>query len=108
MTEQSPPVQRIDVADLSGQLSRYLEEILRRETRVVIERSGVPIAVVIAPEDFERLERLDRQRSARLNAIASISAALNDVPLEELEAELARIALNGPVLDGALPERKLA
>lgn len=100
--------QMVDVADVDRRLSRLLDAVSRHETRVLAAKAGTPIAAVISIEDLKRLERLDRQRASRLQAIAAISAALADVPLAELEAQLSRIASEGPTLDEEVSERTLA
>jgi prevent-host-death family protein len=108
MDEPALSTQMVDVSDVDRRLSRLVDAVSRHETRVLAARAGVPIAAVISIEDLKRLERLDRQRASRLQAIAAISATLADVPLTELEAQLSRIATEGPTLDGAETEHKLA
>lgn len=108
MNDQALSTQIIDVSDVDHRLSRLLDAVSRHETRVLAARAGDPIAAVISIEDLKRLERLDQQRASRLQAIAAISAAFADVPLEELEAHLSRIAAEGPTLDEAESDRKLA
>ncbi len=63
---------------------------LRRETRVIVEKSGVPVAAIISAADLERLNQLEEQRKARFKALDESRAAFKDVPDEELEREVAR------------------
>jgi prevent-host-death family protein len=108
MTNQTPSTQTIDSAEIKTRLEMLLDAVAQRESRVLVERSGTLIAAVISIEDLRRLERLDRQRASRLQAIAEISAAFADVPLDEIEAQVSRIAAEGPTLDEAEAERRLA
>jgi prevent-host-death family protein len=108
MTEEGSLTQSIDVAAAAAQLLSLAERVAEKETRVLIEEAGTPIVALVSIKDLRRLERLDRQSAARLAAIAAISDAFADVPLEELEAQLARIAAEGPSLVEEKQERKLA
>lgn len=60
------------VADVKARLSAYLEEC---ETKgpVVITRNGKPVALLLAPEDDDDLERLLLSRSPRFQAVLSKS-----------------------------------
>lgn len=108
MTKQAPSTQTIDISEIQGRLSNLVGSISKREARIRVEQSGVPVLALVSAADLRQLERLDREKAARWEALAAIGAAFADVPLEELEAEITRIVTEGPqTKDGEL-ERKLA
>ena len=73
-----------------SQFSQLLNRVSRRETRVVVEKSGVPVAAIISAQDLEELARFEAQREKDFAIIDEIRAAFKDVPDEELEREVAR------------------
>jgi len=76
--------------DARQQLSRVVNRVARRETRVLLEKSGVPVAALVSPDDLRRLTELDAARDERFAAMRAFSQAFKDVPEDELERELAR------------------
>lgn len=83
----APEPVRLTVADAT------FEEIVRRlgapGTRVVVEDGGVPVAAVISPADLARFSHYEAERARRLVVIDEARAAFDDVPPDELEAEVA-------------------
>ena len=61
----------IPMSEAKNQLSSIVEEAGR--TPVVLTRNGKAVAVVIAPEDADDLERLVMSRSKRLQRLLSES-----------------------------------
>lgn len=72
------------------QFSQVLNKVFRRETRVLVEKSGIPVAAIISAQDLERLQRLEEEREKDFGIIDEMRAAFKDVPDEELEREVAR------------------
>ncbi|MDQ3044770.1 MAG: type II toxin-antitoxin system Phd/YefM family antitoxin [Chloroflexota bacterium] len=70
-------------------LSQLVNRVARRETRVLLEKSGVPVAALVSPEDLRRLGELDAGRAERFAAMREFSRAFADVSDEDLERELA-------------------
>ena len=60
------------LADVKARLSAYLDEC-SAEGPVVITRNGRPVAVLLAPQDDDDLERLLRRRSPRFQALLNQS-----------------------------------
>ncbi len=56
------------LADVKARLSAYLDEC-NAEGPVVITRNGRPVAVLLAPQDDDDLERLLLGRSPRFQAV---------------------------------------
>lgn len=71
-------------------LSDILNTVYRTKTRVLIERSGIPVAAVVSARDLEHLERLDAERERAFAILEEVGQAFKDVPPDELEAEIAK------------------
>jgi prevent-host-death family protein len=90
MDERGPKTQTLTVAQTRERLSQLVTQVHRRETRVLVEESGVPVAAIVSAQDLEQLRRLDEQRQADFRAMAEIGQAFQGVPGDELEAEVAK------------------
>ena len=55
----------ISATQAKDQLAQLLERARNGGERIVIEKHGKPAAVLVSPEDFKRLERLDALERAR-------------------------------------------
>ena len=64
--------------------------MFREETRIVVEKSGIPVAAIISAEDLKRLDRLEKERSDRLQILDEVKAAFKDIPESEIEREVDR------------------
>jgi len=65
-----------------------LNKVFRNETRVIVEKSGIPVAAVISAEDLERFTQLEEQRKDRFKALDRMREAFKDVPANELEGQV--------------------
>jgi len=74
--------------DARQQLSQVVNRVARHETRVLIEKSGVPVAALVSADDLRRLNQLEAWRQEQIAAISRISDAFADVPIEELERQV--------------------
>lgn len=90
MREQPIVTQTIKASDVRQQLGEPLNKVFRRETRVLVEKSGVPVAAIVSADDLKRLNQLDRERAERFAVIDEMRAAFKDVSTEEIEREAAR------------------
>ena len=90
MREQDPMTQTMKISDVKNRLSRLVNEVYRKETRVLVEKSGIPVAALVSAEDLARLTRLDQEREARFAVVDRMREAFQDVSPEEIEREAAR------------------
>jgi prevent-host-death family protein len=90
MRERHPMNQTMKISDVRGQLNTLVNQVYRKETRVVVEKSGIPVAAIVSTEDLARLNQLDQEQAARFSILDEMRAAFKDVPPEELEREAAR------------------
>ena len=95
MREQELDIQTIQLSDVKDPLLRLVREVFRKETRVIVENAGEPVAALISAEDLRRLNDLDRAWDERTKAIERFSKAFADIPADDAEADVARIIEEG-------------
>ena len=87
---EQPTTQTMKISEVKQQLNRLVNRVYRHETRVMVEKSGIPVAGIVSAEDLRRLDQLDRERAERFKVLEEFGEAFKDVPAEELEREVAR------------------
>ena len=90
MRDRKPVTQTMSASEARQNLSSIVNRVYSGEERVVIERSGIPVAAFISPRDFEQFQEFERQRDADFAALYEFAEAFADVPPEELEREAAK------------------
>ncbi len=80
----------IKASEARQQFSQLLNEVFRRESRVLVEKSGIPVAAIISAQDFQRLARLEAERNNDFAILREIREAFRDVPAEKIEQEVAK------------------
>jgi prevent-host-death family protein len=88
MTKQEKQTNKVVKAtEARDQLPQILNSVYRGQGRVVIERSGIPVAAIVSPQDLAALNRLDEQRAELAGILAEMREAFRDVPQGEIEEE---------------------
>jgi prevent-host-death family protein len=77
--------------DARQQVSRIVNRVARHETRVLIEKSGVPVVALVSADDLKRLHALEERRQEQFAAIGRFSDAFADVPIDDLERQVERV-----------------
>ncbi|MSQ14801.1 MAG: type II toxin-antitoxin system Phd/YefM family antitoxin [Dehalococcoidia bacterium] len=90
MAKRKPITKSIKASEARQQFSQVINQVFRGETRVIIEKSGIPVAAIISAEDLERLAEMEAKREKDFAILDEIGAAFKDIPDEELEQEVAR------------------
>ena len=90
MRERRPLTQVMKASEARQRWSEILNGGFRGNTRVVVEKSGIPVAAVISAQDLERLNQLEAQREERFRVLDRMREAFKDVPPEEIEREVAQ------------------
>ena len=90
MQQQQPTTSTMKISDVKQHLNRLANQIYRDRTRIVVEKSGIPVVAIVSIDDLRRLERLDQERAERFKIFEEIGAAFADVPADELEREVER------------------
>jgi prevent-host-death family protein len=99
MREQQPMTQTMKISEVKNQLSSVVNRVYRKETRVLVEKAGIPVAALVSADDLTRLQQLDQDWEAGTRAIERFSQAFADVPVPELEATIAEIIAEGRAHD---------
>lgn len=80
----------VDEAELPGPWRRLLGKVRGGRARVIIREAGAPVAAMVSADDLERLAQFEAQRAERFKTLEEIGDAFKDVPVGELEREVAR------------------
>lgn len=89
---QAPTETTMKLTDTKQQLSEVVSRVARGESRVVVEKSGLPEVAIISAEEYRRFKAQEQEvaRATLAEAFGRISDAFKDVPDEELDREPAR------------------
>ncbi len=90
MREQEPMTQTMKISDVKTKLSSLVNEVYRKETRVLVEKAGIPVAALVSAEDLKQLARLDAERAERRRVVEAMRAPFRGVSAEEIERETAQ------------------
>jgi PHD/YefM family antitoxin component YafN of YafNO toxin-antitoxin module len=91
MREREQPItQTMNISDARAQLGQVATKVYHQETRVVLEKGGIPVAAIVSPQDFALFQRLEAERDRDFAVLFEIGEKFKDVPLEELEREVAK------------------
>ena len=88
--QQEPATETINVTEARRGWSGLLNRVFRRQSRVIIERSGIPIAAVISYRDYQFFLSMKARRDERFKVLDEMREAFKDVPPEEIEREVAK------------------
>ncbi len=77
-------------SDVRKEWSQLLNSVFKDQTRVVVEKSGIPVAAVISAEDLEKFKRLEEQREQNFSILEEIGEKFKDVSTQEIEQEVSK------------------
>lgn len=95
-------VETMSVSEARQRFSDTLNRVREEDVRIIVEKSGIPVAAVVPISVFEGDEQRERQRQEALDALKSAQSGFVDAPEEEIERELAK------AIAEVKQERKLA
>ena len=90
MRGATPTVETVKASEARQRFSEIVNRVFRREARVLVEKSGIPVAAIVPAEDLERLERMDADLRNRLDLLARMRTPFAGIPEEEIEREAVR------------------
>ena len=90
MAEREPMIQTINVTEARQKWSQLLNRVFRSRERVIVEKSGIPVAAIISAQDLERFNRLEAERAKDFAILDEMREAFKDVAADELEREVAK------------------
>src|SRR3954469_9032613 len=85
---EKPEVKTIQASEARQRLPDLLNRVYQGKTRIVVERSGIPVAAIVSVDEAQQLETLDQQREELWDVMQRMSKAFKDVPPDELERRL--------------------
>ena len=85
---QPPSIETLNSSDVRQHFATLLNRVYRHETRVLVEKSGIPVAAIVSTADLERVNRRDQEISARFALLEEFRAPFRDIPPEELDREI--------------------
>ncbi|MGI8963095.1 MAG: hypothetical protein ACR2GI_01165 [Thermomicrobiales bacterium] len=83
-----PTTETMNVSETRKQLSGALNRVHRRETRVVVEKSGIAVGALVSMDDLARLSSIDEDRRRLFEVMANIAKGFEGVSEDELEREV--------------------
>ena len=90
MRERQSETQTMKASEVRQQFSSVINHVARDEARVIVEKSGVPVAAIVPAKELRRLERLDAEDQKAWEVVLSMREAFRGVPPEEIEREAER------------------
>ena len=90
MRRTTPTTTHMGISDARAKLTSVVNEVFAGEMRVVVEKSGIPVAAFVSPSDLARLDELDRRHNRFFELLDQMQGAFADVPEEELWEEATR------------------
>ena len=80
--------QVMKASEARAQWSQLLNKVFRNQTRVVVEKSGIPVAAVISAQDLQRFTQMEEQRAKKFAVLDRIGEAFKDVSEKEIEKQV--------------------
>jgi prevent-host-death family protein len=90
MRIERPVPRTMKASDVRQQWSQVLRAVHRKEARVLVEKSGIPVAAIVSIEDLERLEQLEAEDRQAWDVLAAMREPFQNVSPEEIEREADR------------------
>jgi prevent-host-death family protein len=87
---EKPEVKKVQASEARQRLPDLLNRVYQGKSRIVVERSGIPVAAIVSVDELQQLESFDQQREELWAVMQRMSEAFKDVPPEELEREVDR------------------
>ena len=89
MRERERMTQTMKASQARQEWSQVLNQVFRGEKRVLVEKSGIPVAAIVSAEDLERLKQFEAQREERWKVVEEIRAKNRDKDPDEVERDVA-------------------
>ena len=93
---------KVKASEARQQFSGLLNEVYDRQARVIVERSGIPVAAIVSPDDLADLERVEAERQERRSVARTTTVAeIREIILPVLRQHgITRAGLFGSVVRG--------
>lgn len=91
MPNPTPETETLKTSEVKSHLSSLVNEVYRNEKRIIIEKSGIPVAAIVSMDELKNVGRLRE--------------AFKDVPPEEIERGISALAREARTHDEIVSER---
>lgn len=95
-------LRRVKASEARQQFSGMLKEVYDRQARVIVERSGIPVAAIVSPEDLANIERVEAEQQERRSDVQTTTVAeIREIILPVLRRHgITRAGLFGSIVRG--------
>jgi prevent-host-death family protein len=80
--------QTMKISQARDEFNQLVNRVYRKETRVLVEKSGIPVAAIVSAGDLEELQKMEERRAESFKIIDKMRAAFKETPEGELEEEI--------------------
>jgi PHD/YefM family antitoxin component YafN of YafNO toxin-antitoxin module len=87
---QDPMTKTMNASAVRDEWSQIIKRVSSKQARILVEENGIPVAVIIAPEDLALLNRLAAEWDEPFRALDRSQAAFRDIPSDEREREVTK------------------
>jgi prevent-host-death family protein len=87
-TVASANTETVKASEARQHFAELVNRVFKEGTRVVVEKSGIPVAALVSLRDLAYLERLDGNRAERQAILDAMREPFKDVPPDELQREI--------------------
>ena len=82
--------QTLNASDVRSNWSQLINKVFRNQSRLIVEKSGIPVAAIIPMQDLARFTQLEEQRKERFKVIDRMREAFENIPDEEIEKKISK------------------
>jgi len=90
MAKHHPGTETMTASQVRQEFASTINRVAKEETRVIVEKNGVPVAVMLPISDLRRLERMDEQFQRDWEIVEAFRRPFRDIPADEIEREAAK------------------
>ncbi len=91
MREREPMTKTLKASEARQQFSELLNQVFKGETRVLVEKSGIPVAAIVSATDLNKLQQLESQQSERFKLLERLRAGFADLSEEQIQRAVTEI-----------------
>ena len=80
--------QTMKASEARQQWSKVLNKVFKGQTRVVVEKSGIPVAAIVSAQEYQKLQQIKQQREKDFAVISKIRTAFKDQSPEQIQKNI--------------------
>jgi prevent-host-death family protein len=87
MAEQNPVTETMAASAVRNHFAEAINKVAKDETRIIVEKNGVPVAAIVPIADLKRIKKADIDRAEAWKLLNEVRSKFQGVSNEELERE---------------------